>query len=111
MMFLDVAGMKIPAKWAICDRCRGNGTHGNPAFDGMPVEITPDNDIEFWDDLRAGHYDVRCAECSGSGKVKVIDEEIASADEVKEYNDYLNDKAEYAAEQRAEMLAQYGPNW
>lgn len=111
MLEIDLYGTRFPAKWEICDRCRGNGTHGNPAFDGLSVEISPDHDEEFWDNLRAGWYDVRCDECKGTGKVKVLDRERATPEQIAEYEDWERSEYEDQQLQRAEMRAQYGPEY
>jgi hypothetical protein len=68
----------------------------------MSVEITPDNDEEFWDRLREGVYDVRCYECEGTGKVKVLDESRATSDQIADYNDILNEDDLYRREVAAE---------
>ena len=53
-----------------CTRCRGKGTHVNPAIDGNG--ITSDemdrhdhDDPEFRDNYRRGMYDVTCELCNG----------------------------------------------
>lgn len=111
MLELDLYGTKFPAKWEICHRCEGNGTHGNPAFDGMSVSITPDNDEEFWDNLRQGFYDVQCNECNGTGKLKVIDEARATPEQIADYADWERSKYEMEQEERMEMRAMYGPEY
>jgi RecJ-like exonuclease len=64
----------LPGKWEICPSCDGNGKHVNPAVDGhgiSPEEFAEDPD--FAEAYFGGVYDVRCDECGGDGKVRVVD--------------------------------------
>jgi hypothetical protein len=58
-------------KWIICPACRGEGTCVNPNIDanGLSAEDFAD-DPDFADDYMSGAYDVTCAACHGSGKIK-----------------------------------------
>lgn len=57
--------------WVICERCSGHGRVDNPAFSNG---ITSSEWDEWGEEDRqsylGGAYDVRCAECDGSGKVQ-----------------------------------------
>lgn len=57
--------------WIICPACRGEGKTVNPAIDahGLTREDFAE-DPDFADEYMAGTYDVRCAACSGAGKVR-----------------------------------------
>lgn len=67
--------LELPAKYEICERCRGKGTHTNPSIDGNG--ITSSEWAEWDDDEREGYltgrYDVRCEEGCDNGKAMVID--------------------------------------
>lgn len=95
---------EVPSKWVICERCRGNGKHDHPAFANG---ITSDewNGPDWDDDSREGYlegrYDVRCEECSGSGKVQEPDLRALSKEDRESYESYLEDEAEYESYCRA----------
>ena len=57
--------------WVICDLCHGEGTHVNPAIDGHGLSREDfDDDPDFAESYMRGDYDVPCAQCGGSGKVR-----------------------------------------
>ena len=68
--YLEIDGLEIPAQWAICHECRGNGQHAH-AIDGDGItsdewdQWEPDEQEAYM----SGHYDRRCEVCNGSGKV------------------------------------------
>lgn len=71
--------LALPAKFEICTRCEGRGTHVNPSIDGhgiSPEEFAEDPDFE--EAYFEGRYDVQCYECHGERVVKVIDREKLS---------------------------------
>ncbi|MCY4431563.1 MAG: hypothetical protein OXC11_14385, partial [Rhodospirillales bacterium] len=58
-------------KWMICPACDGDGRCVNPNIDAHG--ITGDEmreDPDFARDYQAGVYDIECAACSGSGKLR-----------------------------------------
>lgn len=60
----------------VCPRCRGEGTHVNPAVDGHG--ISPEqfhDDPDFEEAYFSGVYDVTCEECGGKNVVDVPDED------------------------------------
>jgi hypothetical protein len=59
----------------VCSRCQGNGTHANPAFDGMTgdeMEEMGEERYEFLEQYttRGGMYDVNCEVCKGQRVVR-----------------------------------------
>jgi RecJ-like exonuclease len=65
----------FPARYEVCDRCDGKGTHTNPAIDGngiSPEEFREDPDFE--EAYFRGDYDVSCSVCHGQRVVAVVDE-------------------------------------
>jgi hypothetical protein len=91
--------LKLPAKYAICDRCQGRGHHGNPAFDGTTTEWWLDGDPDG-DDLKAymnGEYDVPCEKRCENGKILVPDEKRCTKEQLAEYEEYLQEESEYRA--------------
>jgi hypothetical protein len=76
---VDEVEHELPARWAICDHCEGNGKCDNPAFSNG---ITSSEWEDDWDDYSremyfSGAYDVSCHICHGSGKVLEVDRDRA----------------------------------
>lgn len=93
----------LPTKWEICDNCRGNGTHVNPAIDGNGLSRDdPDLDEDFWDGYWTGRYDIKCDNCQGSGKVQVVDRERVTPEQLTQLEEAYRDRADYEAECAAE---------
>lgn len=85
--------VELPAHWEICNRCKGNGSHVNPAIDGNGLS---QNDIDQLDDgfmerYLSGFYDVTCEYCNGKGKVIVADELDENHPLYDSYNDWKSD--------------------
>jgi hypothetical protein len=79
----------LPALWAICDDCQGNGKCDHPAFSNGITSSEWENE---WDDderdhYLSGRYDVACQPCKGTGKVLVIDEEHCDPALLKAWQD------------------------
>jgi len=98
--------VQLPTKWAICDRCHGEGHHGNPAFDGTTTEwwFEGDPSGEQLDDYMSGRWDVRCEADCDHGKIKVVDEERLSEDTLALYHRHLQDLYEDAQVSRMERM-------
>ena len=71
----ELVELVLPATFEVCPRCRGKGTHVNPAVDGngLSQEDFDEAGPEFRDDYMAGVYDVACHECNGKRVVAVPD--------------------------------------
>lgn len=54
-------------EFEVCDRCRGHGSHTNPAIDGNGITRSEMGELgpEFLEDYLSGVYDVRCERCNG----------------------------------------------
>ncbi len=90
----------LPAKWAVCGRCHGDGTHVNPNIDGNGITASEmeelcDRDPDFPEDYMSGMYDVPCEECHGNHVVKEVDEEHLSEEQKALYQQWC--KAQQAA--------------
>jgi len=60
----------------VCDRCRGKGSHCNPAIDGNGLTREDfDEDPDFEESYFRGDYDVACYDCKGLRVVPVVDED------------------------------------
>lgn len=65
---------KLPGKFAICSHCQGTG--GSSAYLGAITESDrAEWDDEEWESYMSGGYDRCCDQCSGTGKVAVVDED------------------------------------
>lgn len=117
---------KFPAKFEVCDLCNGKGSHVNPSIDAGGIS----EDDEFWEDdqddeyewddeasdaynkkmssrYARGDYDVPCNQCGGKRVVLGIDRDACTRSKeltaaLAEYDEFLEDAEEFAAEQRAE---------
>lgn len=90
----DEDELKLPARYEVCRRCDGKGTHVNPAVDGhgiSPEEFVEDPDFE--EAYFSGRYDVNCYECSGKCVVLVVYEELCTENDLKIYHQHLQDEA------------------
>lgn len=99
----DEIEISVPAKFALCPRCRGVGSHVNPSIDGngiSPEEFR--NDPDFEEAYFRGDYDVACHRCAGEKVIKVVDRERASQEELKAYDDQERELRELEAEEAAE---------
>ena len=103
----------LPAKWEICLDCGGDGkTYLGIAAEHQPAFTREDFDYEgpdFYEDYMRGRYDAQCPGCKGSGKVKVIDEEMINkgTDQSRKqalaaWRTHCEEEAEYQAEVAAE---------
>ena len=98
--------LAIPAKFALCPRCRGRGSHVNPAVDGQGISQSEfDEDPDFQEAYFRGDYDVACHTCAGEKVVKVVDRERASQEELKAFDLQERELRELEAEEAAERRA------
>lgn len=99
--------VELPAKYEVCDRCRGEGKHVNPAIDGNGISRDAfDEDPDFGEGYFRGDYDVNCEECGGRTTVLVVDEAACKRDglekELEGYFQHLRDERSYRREVEAE---------
>jgi hypothetical protein len=94
---------EIPSKFAVCPRCRGKGSHVNPAVDGNGLTQEDfDEDPDFRENYFAGVYDVACHECNGKRVVLVPDRDKLTKEERAAWYEQQRDLAEMAATEAAE---------
>ena len=71
----DQIVLSVPTQWEICGECRGEGKRLMDGFHGVAFtqedrrDWSPDDE----DDYFSGAMDVPCTDCSGTGKVRVLD--------------------------------------
>lgn len=105
--------IEVPARWEICQTCRGNGTHVNRNIDGNGITS---EQWDEWDDEEregyfAGRYDVKCEDGCHDGKVQVVDYESCTSEQKKqvdECDEQQRANARYDAEDRATRRAENG---
>lgn len=99
----------IVAKFDVCPRCSGSGTHVNPAVDGNGISREDfDQDPDFEREYIAGTYDVPCYQCNGKRVVLVPDEDANDAALLKQYYDQRDAIAREDAQDAATMRAESG---
>lgn len=81
----DEERIEFPARFEVCDRCLGHGTHLHPAIGEhaySPEEFGEAFDeeerVEYF--TRGGRYDVVCQACKGERVVKTIDRDRCERD-------------------------------
>jgi len=79
---------ELPARYAVCDRCEGHGTHLHPAIGEHAY--TPEDFAESLDDegreeyfRHGGIYDVQCEKCHGTRVVAEVDEEACKTQSLR----------------------------
>lgn len=100
----------IPARFTVCGRCRGEGTHTNPAIDGNGITQSDREDWaddEFMEGYLSGRYDVTCEECKGERVVLVADKERCTPAQFKAWEQEVDEKRQYEAERQAEIRMDY----
>lgn len=101
----------LPARYEVCWRCGGEGSHVNPNVDGHG--ITADEWANEWDEdqretYMSGGYDVSCEECGGARVTLALDDEaIASgSEELRDLHRAYMNQQDALAEMRAEEAAE-----
>lgn len=90
----------LPTRWEICGCCNGNGTSSRYLGAITQSDREPGGDWEDPDEFEAymaGEYDRRCDECEGSGKVRVVDVEHLSAEDLAAYEAACDEERDYQA--------------
>lgn len=95
--------IKLLCKLDVCSTCNGKGTHVNPSIDASGIsEEDFDEDPEFRENYMSGMYDQTCNECNGLRVVPVVDRDKNSSEDLKRYDNHLEEEYRYAAEVAAE---------
>lgn len=101
------AEWKLPAKFEICTRCRGEGKHVNPNVDGRGISAE-EWENEWDEDSREGYlsgrYDVPCEAGCRDGKILVPDVPTHAPQDLKDlladYEERQDQRARWDAEDR-----------
>ncbi len=102
--------LSLPAKYEICNQCRGKGTHVNPNIDGHGIsaeEWHNEWDEESRENYMRGVYDVRCHSLCENGKVLVVDFDKLPKRLADRIMKEQGDKAAYEAEAAHERRMGY----
>ena len=107
----DIVEKKLPARFEVCPRCRGEGLHVNPNVDGHG--ITAEEWENEWDDDRreaymSGRYDITCQECEGKRVISVLDDTRISKRMFMRHFRYLEMKTEQDREDRTTLYWETG---
>lgn len=95
--------VRLPAHYAICDRCQGRGTTSRHLGSFTQSEWA-EQDEDFKEDYLSGAYDKPCG-CD-NGKVLIVDRERCSTPEQLAALSHMDDMAQFEAECRAERRAE-----
>ncbi len=95
----DLVELVLPTKFELCPRCRGEGSHVNPAIDGngLTAEDFDEAGEDFRENYMAGVYDVACYKCQGKRVVAVPDMDKLTAAEKILWKDHVREEADYQA--------------
>lgn len=92
----------LPARYEVCGRCDGKGTHWHESLDNgiTEEERERDWDDEGWEWLMRGGMDVECRECKGQRVVPVPLDTVNSVEAqraLKAYTAWWDDERDYRA--------------
>ena len=113
----DEAEHELPAKYEVCTRCDGHGSHLNPsigqhAYTREEFEEAfhdPEDRAEYF--KRGGIYDVSCGACGGERVVSVVDTARCTPAElgiVRRYRRQERERLQSEADERRTMLGEMG---
>lgn len=91
----------LPYKWEICGHCNGEGMSSAYLGDFTWDELNEKGE-EFIEDYFAGNYDRPCDCCNGSGKITFPNYDKMTEEQVKRYEEKIQEDIEYEAMVRAE---------
>lgn len=101
--------IELPAVYEVCGRCRGSGTHVNPAIDGHGISASDEcwDDDDFREGYMSGRYDVICETCNGNRVVLVPDEDSLTPEQQAQLERWNEFEYRDAMERRSEMAWGY----
>ena len=91
----------LPYKWEICSQCRGEGM-SSAYLGAFTWNELDEQGEEFIEEYFAGVYDRPCDCCHGSGKITFPDYDKMTEEQVKRYEEKIQEDIEYEAMVRAE---------
>ena len=107
--------ISLPAKFVLCQRCEGRGTHVNPNIDGNGISREDfDADPDFAESYMRGDYDQTCSVCRGEKVVSVVDRKRLTPAQKRQLAKHEKQQAEWAREDAGEAWlrrAESGERW
>lgn len=100
----EIPTVTLHTKWVICDYCDGDGGHSR-RFGAISAEDFAEWDEDSRHSYLSGRYDERCDSCNGSGKVRVLNEDILPAEVQDWIQSYREDAYDSAMERYSERMA------
>jgi hypothetical protein len=78
-----IVTISLPAKFVVCHRCAGTGSHTNPSIDGNGITASEMEEMgdDFREDYMRGVYDIACQTCQGERVISAIDEDRLNAEQ------------------------------
>ena len=80
----------FPTHWEICGNCQGDGSL---YLGGRGFVISEEDraDPDFCEAYHSGWYDQNCVDCDGTGKIRVVDEDLLSDEQREEWESWHRD--------------------
>ena len=105
----DGEELMLPAKFEVCYRCEGTGTHTHPDIDGNGITQSEMEELgeDFREDYLNGVYDVQCSLCKGARVTPRADVPRMSFAQKRAYVRHLHAKAEYQRDYASERALRY----
>lgn len=107
----DEVEVEVPAKFEVCPKCEGSGSHVNKAVDGHGISREEfDQDPDFEEAYFSGRYDVTCTECDGLRVAEVIDHDLCTPEQKTQLAEWERQqclRAQWRAEERHERAMGY----
>jgi hypothetical protein len=105
----------LPAKFVVCHRCEGTGTHVNPSIDGNGLTREDfEQDPDFEEAYFAGAYDVRCETCKGQRVISEVDRTKLTKEQKRQLREHERLQEQYDREDASEAWlrrAESGERW
>lgn len=96
--------VSLPAKFEVCTRCRGEGTHTDPSIDGNGITASEMDELgdDFREDYMSGVYDITCTECKGARVIAVPDRARWTSAQKRAYREAQKREQEWARDDASE---------
>jgi hypothetical protein len=112
----DPVEFVLPAKFDVCPRCEGHGSHTNPSIDGNGITSDEMEELgeDFREDYMRGVYDVTCSLCHGEKVVPVPHVARWSFAQKRAFVQHRRDEIEYQRDYDSERrlrMAESGERW
>jgi hypothetical protein len=107
--------VSLPAKFVVCHRCEGKGSHVNPSIDGNGLSREDfDADPDFAEGYMRGDYDIACQTCKGRRVVSQVDRKQLTPLQKRQLARHEKAEADYQRDYDSERwlrMAESGERW